>query len=75
MKQLPKVEYEEQRWRSFDEPPEVHGGYGPSGVNLWIYNPKEKNVTEYTNWSGMCVSEYKKLKCLWCFVREPRKPQ
>jgi hypothetical protein len=70
--------YVEQNWHTFKEAEPVleDTGYGPSGMDLWIYYPQRDYVTEWHNWSG-CDSDIKELikeKALWCFAWEPLSP-
>lgn len=71
------VSYLPQTWKSFAKPPpRVDSGYGPSGIDLWIYRPGE-GISSWSNWSG-CLTDIKELleeKALWCFQVEPKLPE
>jgi hypothetical protein len=71
------VQYEEQYWRTFDIlPDDGFAGYGPSGVNLCIYFPKDNSILNWANWSGLSndIKNLKKQKCMWCYRASVKAP-
>jgi len=76
MKKL--VNYDVQFWNDFSNPPnQVDSGYGPSGLDLWIYDPKSNYISTWVNWSGSSedIKALKKDKALWCYQIKPLPPK
>ena len=71
------VIFKSQTWKDFKTPPHIeHDGYGPSGMDLFIYYPKNKRIACWTNWSGSSIDikSLKKEKALWCYKLYPLNP-
>jgi hypothetical protein len=84
MKKSPKpVVFSPQVWRDFKSPPGSEfpdmedDGYGPSGLDIFVYYPEDERVSSWVNWSG-CPSDIKNLKknkALWCYSYQPHMPK